>query len=882
MSHGPVRRLFRIFDRPPTAADAVDLEIRHHIESRAEELMKREGLSADAALDEARRRFGELEMIRRRMEGGERRHRRDMRRLKSIGQTGEDIRFALRGLRKSPGLAAVVIITLALGIGLNTAIFSVVKGVLLDPLPYPEADRLVWGVGSFSANSQAAVSPPDYLDYRDQSTSFEYLGGRRGIGSYTLTGSAAPEVIRGQSVTAEFFEALGGVPILGRGFTRTDEQQVSRIVVLGHTFWQNRLGGRSDVVGERLTLDGESHEIVGVMPAGFQLFSEPDFFSPIPLHVGGNLVRRFHNLRLVGRLQRGVSIEEAQAELDVIASRLEREYPESNATWTLPIVPLESVFVGGVRTGLMILWGAVGMVLLIVCANVANLLLARGTGRRVEIALRTALGAGRARIMRLLFTESLVLALVGCAGGVGLSFVALRVLRAVEPGVLPRMDEVALDGWVLAFTIAISLLTGLVFGLFPALATSNLDLSSTLKTGGRGAAGSSGRIRGALVVAEVAMSFVLLIGAGLLIQSFAKLRSVDPGFQPDGMVVASVALPEARYQTDEQRISFFAQLRTRLAAMPGVEGVATSSILPLSGGGNDTYVGVPGRLELGSDQQFNSQFRFTSNEFFDVMRIPLIQGRAFGDGDRAGSPPVVVIDQTLATAIFPDENPLGQRLQIDMGEPYEAEIIGVVGGISGFSLALAPGFHLYLPYDQRPIAGQRVVIRTTVDPVTIMNRVAPTVAALDPLQPVSELSAYSEVVDQTVAQPRFQALLLGIFAAVALVLAVIGVYGVLSYLVAQRAREVGIRIALGARRSDVVRLIVRRGLGLTMMGLAIGLVAAFGLTRLMATLLFGVGATDVLTFALVAVLLGGTSLAASYVPARRAARVDPTAALRQE
>ncbi len=806
-----------------------------------------------------------------------------MRRLKIMGQTVEDVRFALRGLRRSPGLAAVIIVTLTLGIGLNTAIFSIVKGVLLDPLPYPAADRLVWGVGAFSAAPQAAVSPPDYLDYREQSTSFEYLGGQRGQAGYTLTGSDTPEILRGHQVTAEFFEALGGVPVVGPGFSRADEEQVSRILVLGCSFWQTRFGGRQDVTGETLTLDGQSYEIVGVMPAGFQLFSEPDFFVPIPLHTDGALIRRFHNLRLVGLLKPGVSIEQAQAELDVIAARLERQYPESNTTWRLPIVPLETVFVGGVRTSLLILWGAVGLVLLIVCVNVANLLLARGAGRCSEIALRSALGASRARIMRLLFTESLALAMAGCAGGIGLSVLAVRLLRAVEPGVLPRMDEIALDGWVLAFAIAASVLTGLIFGLLPSIASSRLDVNSTLKTGGRGAGGSSGRIRSALVMAEVSMSFVLLIGAGLMIQSFMRLQNVDPGFEPEGTVIASVSLPQTGYESDEQRVSFFTQLRDRLAAIPGVEAVATASYLPLSGGGNDTYVGVPGRLELGSDQQFNSQFRVASPGFFDVMEIAVLRGRGFDETDRVGSPRVVVINRPFAQAIFPDENPLGQRIHIDLTGRYEAEIVGVVGAVSHYSLGGTPGFHLYLPYAQIPIHPyQQAVLRTAVDPATIVNAIPPAVADVDPLLPAGDVEVYADVVSQSVAQPRFQAQLLGLFAAVALILAIIGVYGVLSYLVAQRAREVGVRMALGASPRDVIGLVVRRGLVLTLGGLAIGLVAAFGLTRFMDSLLYEVGATDLTTFGLVALVLGATSLAASYVPARRAARLDPTVTLRQE
>ncbi|MDX1396462.1 MAG: ABC transporter permease [Gemmatimonadota bacterium] len=880
MSGGPRRRLFRLFDRPPSARDAVEIEISHHIEERARALMEEDGLSREQALEEAARRFGDLRGLRRRMEAGENRTRRTHRRGELVGQTLADLRFATRGLRRSPGLAAVVILTLTLGIGLNTAIFSVVKGVLLDPLPYPDADRLVWGVGSFSGNAQAAVSPPDYLDYRAGSTSFEYLGGRRGVGSYALTGFEQPEVVRGQQVTAEFFEALGGAPVLGRTFARADEEQVSRIVVLDHAFWQTRYGGNPDALGRTLTLDDESYEIVGVMPPGFQLFSPADFWLPIPMYTEGNLIRRFHNLRLVGKLRDGVSLEEAQAELDVIAARLEREYPESNTTWRLAITPLRDVFFGGVRPLLLTLWGAVGLVLLIVCANIANLLLARGAGRRSEIAVRAALGAGRGRIVRLLFAETFALAAIGCVAGIGLAAVTLRGFRAIDPGTLPRMDAVSMDGPVLAFGVAVALVTGILFGLLPALSAARLDLNQTIKTGGRGASGS-GRVRGALVVAEVAMSFVLLIGAGLLLKTFASLAAVDPGFESRGALAGHLALPSARYETSEDRLRFFDRADEMLGAIPGVEGVAFGSILPLSGRGNDTYIGVPGRFELGSDQQLNAQFRFVSEDYFAVMEIPIEQGRTFGPEHREGGAGAVVIDRAFADLAFADEDPVGRQIAIDLGDPVVVEVIGVAGAVNGFTLAAGTPPHVYLPHRQFA-SDASVVIRTAVDPTSILPLVGPAIAEIDPLQPVRSLSTYREVVDRGFAQPRFQALLLGLFAAVALVLAVVGVYGVLSYQVAQRSREVGIRIALGARRFDVIRDVVRGGLTLTLAGLAIGALAAFGLTRFMSSLLFGVSATDAQTFAIVGALLAATSFLASYLPARRAAAVDATATLRQE
>lgn len=880
---GLVRRLFRIFERPPSVADTVEFEIRHHIETRAELLVETEGLSEDEALREAERRFGNVARVRRELEGGEHRHRRARERSRVARRTFDDVRFAFRALRKNPGFVGVAVLTLGLGIGLNTAIFSVVKGVLLDPLPYPDAGRLVWGESEFGASRGAAVSPPDYLDYRETATSFEFLGGRRGVGSFTLTGFDAPEIVRGQSVTAELLDAFGAVPHLGRSFTRDDELEGARSVILSHAFWQSRFGGDPDVVGRTLSLDDEPWEVVGVMPAGFATLGEADFWRPIPLHSGSNLVRRFHNLRLVGRLRPGVALEEAQAELDLISARLERQYPQSNQNWRLVIEPLRESVVGPVRTGLEILWGAVALVLLIVCANVANLLLARGTGRRSEIAVRTALGASRGRIVRLLLAESLALAGLGCVTGVGLAVLGVRLLRAIEPGTLPRVEQIGLDGWGLAFAVAISLLTGLVFGLLPALAAARLDLTRALKAGGRGGSGVSGRLRGALVVGEVALSFVLLIGAGLLLRSFAQLVSVDPGFRTEGAVTASLSLPTARYETGEDVLAFDEALETRLEGFPGVRAVGITSMLPLAAGvGNDTYMAVPGRHQLGTETQFNAEIRAASRGFFDAMEIPLLRGRRFTTADREGAPPVVIINRPFAETIFPDENPVGQRLLIDAGEPIEAEIIGVVGGVRDFGLGEPAPMTLYSPLAVAPVRNQQVVIRTGDDPARLVAALPELVGDVDPFQPVGSVATYESLLGRSVARPRFQALLLGLFAAVALTLAVVGIYGVLSYLVARRSREVGIRIALGATRPRVIGLIVRNGLGLAGAGLAIGAVAALGLTRFMESLLYGVTATDGWTFAGVAALLGLTSLAACYIPARRAAGLDPTTTLHQE
>ncbi|MCZ6916587.1 MAG: ABC transporter permease [Gemmatimonadetes bacterium] len=795
----------------------------------------------------------------------------------------QDLTYALRSLRRSPGFMVVVVVTLGLGIGLNTAIFSIVNGVLLRPLPYPDADRLVWGYSTFSGGNNASVSPPDYLDYRAENTVFTHLAARRGQRPYALTGMDRPLQGAGQEVSAGFFEALGGVPVVGRTFTVEDERiATNRVAVLSYGFWQRMFAGSDDVLDQAMTLDGETYHVVGVMPPGFRLFNAVDFWTPIGFDADFAQVRRFHFLRLVGRLRDDVSLERAQAELDVISKRLEEAYPASNATWRLVVVPLHQVAVSNVRPALLLLLGAVGLVLLIACGNVANLLLARGAARHSELAVRTALGASRRRVLRQLLTESIMLALIGGIVGSVLAVVGVGALQALQPRSIPRLDEVAVDGMVLAFAFGLSVITGVVFGLLPSLSASKLDVNAALKEGGRSGAGRGDGMRAGLVVSEVALSLILLIGAGLLIESFWRLSRVDPGFDVRNAVTTSVALPSARYETDEQRIAFYDAVRERLRSTPGVVDVAVTSNLPLGGGGNDTYLAVPGRHQLGTESQFNAQNRSVSANFFDVMQTPLLQGRQFTSADRDGTPNVVIINEPFANTIFPDESPIGQRLQIDLGDVYEAEIVGVVGGINHFSLGGQRPAEFYLPLRQSAFGGQNLIVRTSVDPLTVTNAIPRIVSNVDPLLPVSPMFTYEELVANSIAQPRFAMLILGLFAAVALVLAGVGIYGVLGYYVAQRTKEVGLRVALGAKNGDVLRLVVGRGMGLTALGLLVGVIGAFGLTRFMSSLLFGVGATDPVTFMVPPVVLALIALLASYLPARRATRIAPIAALKTD
>jgi putative ABC transport system permease protein len=792
----------------------------------------------------------------------------------------QDVHHALRGFRRQPAFPAVVILTLALGIGMNTAIFSLVNGVLLTPLPFDGADRLVWGYSTFSRGDYAAVSPPDFLDYRDQTTVFEHLAARQGADSYTLTGLEKPERIRGQYVSAGFFEALGAVPVLGRTFEREDEsREASRVVVISHGFWQRRFGGGAGVVGQRITLDDEPYEIIGVAPRAFQLFDAVDFWKPIPFDDDFYGVRRFHMLRLVGRLAPGVTLERAQADLDIISRRLEEAYPESNDTWRLVVVPLHQIAVGDVRPALLVLLAAVGLVLLIACGNVANLLLARGATRESEMAVRSALGASRGRLVRHLLTESLVLAVAGGALGTVLAEVSVRVLNATALEELPKLFEVAVDTRVLLFALGLSVVTGLVFGLLPSLAVSKPDVNAAIKQVGRSGGAAGGTTRAVLVAAEVGLSAMLLIGAGLLIQSFWRLNRVDPGFDAQNALTFRVSLPSARYDSRRKRNAFLDRATEQLKAMPGVEDVAVTSMLPLSGSGSDTYVAVLGRHQLGTDTQFNAQVRTISANYFDVMGMPLLRGRAFTGAEGPEGPNVVIINEPFATNIFPDEDPVGQRLVIDLGDPHEAEIIGVVAGVHHFGLSNPRPPAFYLPRAQ-VFPPENFVLRTSVDPLSLSGAVQEAVASVDPDQPVSGMASYADVVAESLAPALFQTVLLGLFAAVALLLAALGIYGVIGYYVAQRVREVGIRMALGADKRHVYRLIVGRGVALSGLGLAAGLLGALGMTRFMSSLLYGIGATDPFTFAVVPLCLGAAALVASYLPARRAARVDPVTALR--
>jgi putative ABC transport system permease protein len=796
-----------------------------------------------------------------------------------------DIRYGIRSLVKRPGFTIVALIALALGIGANTAIFSLVNGVLLRPLPFAEPDRLVWMWGNIrNAGNRASVSPPDFLDFRKENKTFEEFAASFTMPlALNLTGSGEPERLSAAGITGNYFQALGAKPLLGRTFVLENEKPGNdQVVVLSYALWQKRFGGDPTIVGKTITLDGTTREVIGVMPQHFNFPRAAGLWIPINFDFSPDMkLRKAHFMRPIGKLKEGVTIAQAQADTDVIARRLEEQYPDSNTGWSLRLVSLREELVGNTRPTLFILLGAVGFVLLIACANVANLLLVRAAARQKEIALRTALGAGRFRIVRQMITESMLLALMGGTLGTLLAIWGVDLLVTLSADNIPSTAQISIDATVLGFTLLISLLTGVLFGLAPALRTMNLNLTDALKEGGR--SGSEGarrnRTRSALVVIESAVAVMLLVGAGLLVRSLIQLQNTSPGFDAHNVMTMNLTLSREKYSTPEKASSFFQELDGRVRGLPGVESVGLVTELPLSGQLNDMPFSVEGRPPVTIDQAFDADFRRVNQHYLSTLRIPLLRGRNFTEQEVRQSAKVLLISELLASQVFPNEDPLGKRLIMVMG-PQPWEIIGIVGDIRDRALETQPFPAMYMP----TYANGRVnlVIRTQGDPTSITAAVRKEVHALDPDQPVADVRTMEQWVDTAVAAPRYRTLLLGLFALLALVLASTGIYGVMSYSVAQRTHEIGVRMALGAQQLDVLKLVVRQGMGLVLIGVALGLLGAIALTRLMSSLLFGVGAKDPLTLAVVASLLSLVAFVACYVPARRATRVDPLVALRYE
>jgi putative ABC transport system permease protein len=793
----------------------------------------------------------------------------------------QDLRYGFRILLKHRGFTAIAVFTLALGIGATTSIFTIVDAVVLRPLPFEEPERVLRMWGKFSQGDRASTSPPDFLDYRARNSTFEEFAAMR-PSSYNLTGDAEPERVIAAQVTTNFFRALGVRPVQGRDFSPEEEQPgLNQVAIISEALWRRRFGGELPIVGKALTLDGQKYSIVGVAPSATRVLDETDIWAPLTFDSPDMKIRRFHFLRAFGRLKPGITLQQAQADVDGVAIGLEKQYPESNTTWRLRLVPLPEEMLGDIRTPLYVLLGAVAFVLLIACANVANLLLARAAGRHKEIAIRSAMGAGPARLIRQLLTESIVLSIAG--GGLGL-LVAVwgtNLLVRMAPDTIARASEVGVDTRVLGFTSLVSVLCGVVFGIVPALQTSNPDLNESLKEGGKGTAAGIGRNRthGILVVAEIALALVLLVGAGLLIQSFRRLQDVDPGFNPTNILTLRLFLPESKYGEPGSARAFVDQVLERVAALPGVKAAGTTTYLPMRGGG-DTYFKIEGRPFSGQNQQVTALNPAISHDFLNAMGIPLVKGRPFTDQETKEPAKTVIINEAFAGSYFPDEDPLGKRLMIDMGESATCEIIGVTRDIKQFSLQSESTPTMYLPSIE--VGRPTLVVRTSGDPLALTAAVRAAVQTVDKDQPVANVASMEQILSSSVGEPRFRTLLLSVFAGLALVLAGVGIYGVMSYNVARRTHEIGIRMALGARPGDTIRLVVAQGLTLALVGTAVGLAGAFGLTRLLSSLLFGVSATDPLTFVAISSLLLGVAAVACYIPARRAARVDPMIALRCE
>jgi putative ABC transport system permease protein len=793
-----------------------------------------------------------------------------------------DIRYGVRSLLKRPGFTVIALVALALGIGANTAIFSLVNAVLLRPLPFAEPDRLVWVWGNIKGGgNRASVSPLDFLDYRQQNNTFEEFAASMQL-RLNYTGGGEPERLEASGVTGNYFQALGAKPAFGRTFLLENEKPGNdQVAILSYSLWQKRFAGDPAIINKAITLDGKSFAVLGVMPPDFSMPRAADVWVPMNFDIeAGMKQRKAHFLRPIGRLKAGVTMAQAQADTDAIARRLEEQYPESNSGWNLRLVSLREQLVGNTRPTLFILFGAVGFVLLIACANVANLLLVRAAGRQKEIAVRTALGAGRWRIVRQMITESVLLALAGGALGTLLALWGVKALVALSDGSLPATAQVGIDATVLGFTLLVSVLTGVLFGLAPAVRTMKLNLSESLKEGGR--SGSEGarrnRTRSVLVVFESAIAVVLLIGAGLLVRSLLRLQDTSPGFDARNVLTMGVNLPRDKYDKPEKSASFFAELESRVAGLPGVEAVGLVSELPLSGQPNDMPYTVEGRPPVSIDQAFDDDFRRVNTNYFKALGIPFLRGRNFTEQEVRDGAQVVIITELLVRRVFPNEEPLGKRLIMAFGNrPFE--IIGIVGDIRHRALESNPAAAMYMPAYP---GSTNVVIRSKGDPASLAAAVRKEVLQIDPNQPIANVRTMDQWLERAVAGPRYRTTLLGLFALVALALASTGIYGVMSYSVSQRTHEIGVRMALGARQLDVMRLVVRQGMTLVIVGVAMGLVGAFALTRLMDSLLFGVTAKDPFTFAAVAALLTLVAFVACYLPARRATKVDPLVALRYE
>jgi putative ABC transport system permease protein len=802
----------------------------------------------------------------------------------------KDLFYGFRMLVKRPGFTVVAIITLALGIGASAAIFSVVNAVVLNPLPYRDADQIMtlWQTNTRAGISKQDASPANALDWRDQSQAFEQIAIIEPW-SFEYVEKGEPEKFRASLVTEGFFDIMGTRALYGRTLTAEDyEAGKEKSIILSYGVWKRWFGSDQSVIGQPINFEEETAVIVGVMPPEFQFPDKTrEMWAPLVLERRHKTDRGGTYMKVTGRLKPGVSVEQAQSEMDAIAAGLASQYPQFNEGIGIRMIPLPEQMVGEIRPALVLLLGAVGFVLLIACANVANLLFARGFEREHELAIRTALGAGRSRLVRQLLTESLTLGILGGALGLLLSYWLLDIILAFAPATLPRIEEVSIDGRVLAFTFSVSIITALIFGLLPALQFSKPDLQGSLKEGGRGATAGSAknRIRNLMVVSEIALALVLLVGAGLLMRSFVNLLNVDPGFVKENVMALQVFVYSEKYRTPQQRAAFFNETIDRIENVPGVKSVGTASMVPFLGEDSieiDTTFVVEGRPAPEKGQEPTVYVNVAGGDYFSTMGIPLLRGRSFARTDDDKAPHVAVINETLARRYFPDEDPIGKKINVRFGRPLTREIVGVVGDVrhAGLDDALRPEVFLYHP--QYPFGSMTYLVRTSADPAALMASVKSQVWQVNPNQTFYNISTMEQLVQGTVADRRFSLFLIGIFAVLALVLAAVGIYGVMSFTTSQRTHEIGVRLALGAQPSDVLGLIVQQGMKMTLAGIGLGVIASIAVTRVLSSYLFEVSTTDPVTFAGISILLGVVSLIACYIPARRATRVDPLVALRYE
>ncbi|HKA19985.1 MAG TPA: ABC transporter permease [Blastocatellia bacterium] len=810
-----------------------------------------------------------------------------------------DLSYGARNLLKHPGFTAVAVLSLAIGIGANTAIFSVTNALLLRPLPYKDAERLVilWSRSPGLNVPQDWFSPGQYLDVKDQNSVFDETAITIGA-SFNITGHGAPEHIDGARVSSSFFPLLGATALFGRVFlSDEDTPGKSPTVILSNGFWRRYFGGDEGVIGRTLILNGNDFTVVGVMPAGFSLNKEvmpavngiqnADLFVPFPMSETARSNRGNEDFNIFARLKPGISVTQAQREMDVIAKRMKEQYPANyppEGGLTISVVPLLQQVVGDVSLALKVLFGAVGFVLLIACANVANLLLSRAASRTKEIAIRSACGASRSRLIRQLLTESILLAMLAGLTGTGLAYLILKALVVFGPNNIPRLTEVAIDSRVLAFTFVVAVLTGILFGLAPALRVSRIDLNEVLKEGGRRAVSgrSTHRPRRLLVVSEIALSLILLIGAGLLVRSYQRILNAYPGFDPHNVLSLRLALINTRYPKPETITAFFRDVLERLNRLSEVESVAITYSLPMS---TVALAWEPVRIEnyapKSGHELIISNVRIVSADYFRTMGIPLVKGRYFDQHDTMDAPEIVIVDETLAQRFWPDEDPIGKRIQRG-GSGAWRTVVGIISNARQYSSEKEPPIAVYFPFEQYVARNMFLVIRTTIDPTATISTITKEVQSIDPEMPVFDVGTMDQRLRDSLASRRFAMLLLGLFALVASLLAAIGIFGVMAYTVNERTHEIGIRLALGSPPSRILQLVIKQAVALTAVGVAVGLGCAFALTRVLAALLFGVTTTDTFTFTLTPIVLAVVALVASYLPARRAARVDPMVALKCE